>query len=312
MKPTRVETTKPGELLELLRPFRPLRVVVEASPFWPWIYELLVAKGIEFVLANAKRLRAIAEAEQKNDAVDAELLARMLQAGLIPVAYAKPREQREQARLLRHRAVLVRERTRLLNRVHARLHPVGLRMARGELGTQRGRAWLLNEAWPRLEAEQRRVIETHLELIDLLDALVKRLDRRIDEVAVEQPAVELLRTIPGIGAYRALMLGVEILPLRRFRRPRHLVSYAGLAPRTRSSGGKIRHGSIPAGANRWLRWVLVQTVVSHKSAAPESRLSVYYEEQKKRVGWQTARVATARKLCRAIYRMLESGESWQN
>ncbi len=66
-----------------------------------------------------------------------------------------------------------------------------------------------------------------------------------------------------------------------------------------------------AGANRWARGVLVQTVVSHVRAAPESRLSVYYREQKERLGWPTARVAAARKLCRAIYRMLETGESWE-
>ena len=40
-------------------------------------YEGLTAAGIRFILAHAKKLRAIAEATYKSDAVDAELLARM-------------------------------------------------------------------------------------------------------------------------------------------------------------------------------------------------------------------------------------------
>lgn len=309
--PTRVECAEPGEIVRLLAPFRPLRAVVEACPFWPWIYERLTAAGIEFVLANPKRLKAIAAAKQKNDRVDSRLLARMLRASLIPEAYPKPARQRELARLVRHRVVLGRQRTGLLNRIHGQLHACGLRLDRGRLQTQQAREWLRREAWPQLDAEQQQLIVTHLELIDVLDPMIKRLDRRIEKVGGEESAVQLLCTIPGIGAYRGLLLAVEILPLWRFPGPEQLVSYAGLAPITRSSGGKTHHGPIPAEANRWVRGALVQSVVSHLRAAPDSPLSRYYAEQKRRLGWPTARVATARKLCRVIYQMLKTGEAWR-
>jgi transposase len=200
----------------------------------------------------------------------------------------------------------------LLNRVHGQLHARGLWLKRGRLATQRGREWLRREAWPQLGREQRRVVRSHLRLVRALDPMIRALQRQVERQGAAEPAVELLQTIPGIGSYRGLLLAVEILPLWRFAGPAKLVSYAGLAPRTRSSGGKTRRGPIPAGANRWLRGALVRTVVSHSRTAPESRLSAYYTEQKKRLGWPTARVATARKLCRIIYRMLESGESWRN
>lgn len=268
LSPTRVRTREPDRLTETPAPFRPLKVVVETSPFWPWIRDALVPEGIEFVLAHAKRLRAIAESDHKSDAVDAELLARMLQAGLIPEAHVRSGERREQLRLVRHRAVLVRQRTALLSRIHAQLHPRGLSMPRGKLRTRAGRRWLREEAWPRLSREQRRLIETHFELIDTLSPMVDALDREIEAVGDDMPAVALLRTVPGIGAYRGLVLAAEILPIERFARPAHLVSYAGLAPRTLSSGGRTRHGSIPAGANRWVRGCLVS--VSHVQHAPES------------------------------------------
>lgn len=81
-------------MVEVLAPFRPLQVVVETCPFWPWIHGVLVPAGIEFHLAHAKELRFIANTPQKKDAVDAALLARMLLSGLIPEVYPRPPEQR--------------------------------------------------------------------------------------------------------------------------------------------------------------------------------------------------------------------------
>ena len=66
----------------------------------------------------------------------------------------------------------------------------------------------------------------------------------------------------------------------------------------------MRHGQIPAAANRWLRGALVRAVVSHMQHAPDSWLARYYLAQKARLGWPTARVAAARKLARVIHAML--------
>ncbi|MGH7443611.1 MAG: hypothetical protein ACREKM_01985 [Longimicrobiales bacterium] len=74
-----------SDLRRFLEEFRPLRVVVETCPFWPWLRDELESAGIEFVLAHARELRAIAQHAQKNDAVDAHLLARMLLAEYMPL-----------------------------------------------------------------------------------------------------------------------------------------------------------------------------------------------------------------------------------
>ncbi len=312
-KPVRVPVCHPERLQGLLERYRPLEAVVETSPTWPWLYEQLTAQGVHFVLAHAKRLRAIAESKYKTDAVDAELLARMRLAGLIPEVFPQPREQREVAALVRHRAVLVRYRTALLNRIHAQLHAVGLGLARGRLRTQAARRWLREVAWPQLGPERRRVIRSHLQLLAAIQPLVRSVERRIRAVAAELPAVALVQTVPGIGPCRGLLLAAEVQPISRFPQPKHLVSYAGLAPRSRKSGLRpVRYGAIPAGANRWVRGALVRAVVCHVQHAPESWLSRYYAAQKQRLGWPTARVATARKLARALHAMLRTGEAWQD
>ena len=311
--PTRVRVHERTRLVELLAGFRPLEVGVETSPGWAWLRDVLLPEGIGFVLAHARRLRAIAEANYKRDEIDAELLARMRVAGCIPAVHAKGPEQRELALLVRHRAWLVRQRTCLANRIHAQLHTAGLRLERGRLLTRSGQRWLRTEAWPHLGREQRRLIRTHLRLIAGLQRLVHGLDREVELRAATLPACALLRTIPGIGAYRALVIASEVLPAQRFAAPKHLVSYAGLAPTSSASGLRgVRYGSLPAGANRWLRATLVRAVVGHLQSAPESWLSTYYTEQKKRLGWRVARVAAARKLTRAVHHMLRTGESWSS
>jgi transposase len=299
-------------LLAALRPYRPLSVVVETCPSWPWLHELLVGDGIEFHLAHAKHLRMIANNAQKNDAVDARLLARMLLAGLIPEAYPRVDTQRDWLRLVRHHAALVRQRTWLVNRIHGQLHERRLALPREKLLRQEGRQWLTTVAWPRLTREQQQLVLTHLELINVLDSSIRGVRKRIVRTAREVPEAELLRTIPGIGPYWALLLAGELLPIKRFRTPRHLVSYAGLAPTTSSSGGHTSHGSIPMGANRWVRWALVSAVSVHARRAPNSAITHHYETMKARLGWRKARVAAARKLARVTFQMLRTNEGWKS
>jgi len=311
--PVRIANRDGSRLLELLERFRPLEAVVETSPAWPWLHDLLVGHGFGFVLAHARRLRAIAESNYKRDELDAELLARMRLAGLIPTVYAKSVEQRQQAVLVRHRTSLVRLRTGVLSRIHAQLHSVGLRLARGRLITRAGRRWVRECAWPLLGVEQRRLVRTHFAVVDSLKPMIQALDRRIRRVAGEIPAVGLLQTIPGVGEYWGLLIATEVLPIERFAAPKYLVSYAGLAPRSSKSGlAPIRHGPIPAGVNRWLRGAFVRAVVSHLQQTGESWLTRYYQEQKERLGWQVARIAAARRLARAVHAMLRTGEAWRS
>jgi transposase len=105
--PIRVNAAESARFATVLERYRPLRVVVETSSAWPWVRAAVAAPEVTFVLTHAKRLRAIADATYKSDDIDAELLARMDLAGLIPAVYATPEEQRDWATPIRHRVTLV-------------------------------------------------------------------------------------------------------------------------------------------------------------------------------------------------------------
>jgi transposase len=306
-----ISTRTPEQLRSLLEAHQPVEAVVETCPFWPWIYDLLTSAGIRVHVAHAKELRAIATSHRKTDERDALLLARMLAAGLIPAIHPKSVAQRETATLLRHRDLLVRQRTMHANRIHAQLQRQRLDIGREQLLRKRTAAWLRSVAGPVLTPEQRRFVATQWRFIRQITRMVKHLDRDIAGAAQRSPAAMVLQTIPGIGPYRSLVLATELMPITRFPRAAHVVSYAGLAPSERRSAARVVRGSIPPDANRPVRNAFVSAIPSHARQAPASSLSAYYARLKPRVGWPVARVAAARRLARISYHMLKTGEAWR-
>jgi transposase len=75
-------------LLHTLAPYRPdVCVCVECLFAWYWVADLCKAEGLPFVLGHALYMKAIHGGKAKNDAIDAEKIARLLRGGNIPVAY---------------------------------------------------------------------------------------------------------------------------------------------------------------------------------------------------------------------------------
>lgn len=305
-----VSATEPAAIGKALHRYRPLHVVVESCPFWPWLRDQLEKPGVVFHLAHSRELRAIAQHAQKNDGVDAHLLARMLLTGLIPPAHAHAPAELDRLRLVRHHAWLTRHRTMLANRIHAQLHQSGIWLPRERLLLRKGKEELVTLA-PRLSVEQRRLIRTHWMLITRITEMLRGVRKQIRRAAAASPSAVLLQSVPGIGPYWGLLLSAELAPIHRFRTAAHLVSYAGLAPITHASGGQVYHGPLPKAANRWIRGAYVAALMSHVRHAPSSGLSQYYVRMKTRVGWKKARVAAARKLVRATFGMLRSQRPWR-
>jgi hypothetical protein len=102
---------EPEMFTELLGDPDGVRVALEASYGWEWLADLLQEGGYEVHLAHPLRVRAIAAARVKTDAVDAPALAHLLRTGLLPEAYIAPPELRDLRDLLRHRVTLVHLRT---------------------------------------------------------------------------------------------------------------------------------------------------------------------------------------------------------
>ena len=109
--------TTPTRLLAAVTRWPGARVVLEVGGQSPWVSRRLQAAGYGVVVANARRVRLIAEGDAKSDRLDAELLARLGRvdpALLAPIQHRSERTQRDLG-VVKTRAALVRMRTLGIN-----------------------------------------------------------------------------------------------------------------------------------------------------------------------------------------------------
>jgi transposase len=116
--------------------------------------------------------------------------------------------------------------------------------------------------------------------------------------------VKLLITIPGISYLSALTIMAEIGDISRFVSAKKLMGYAGVVPSTYASGGKVRHGRIIKQGSSWLRYVLIEAAHHQLHCTKRKGLAEYYNRIKEKKGGKAAAVATARKLCAVVFRVL--------
>ena len=276
-------------------------VVMEAGYCWQPVYEWLERDGYRVKLAHPLETKAIAKARVKTDKIDSRTLAHLLRADLVPESWVPPKEVRDLRSLVKHRAFLVRVRTKLKNRVHAELdrRDIDLGVA---LFTKRGRGLLRS-----LEIES---VNQLLSVMEVLDVQIRGVSEKIGSLARENKDAMLLTTIPGVGYYNALLLVAGIGDVDRFPGSEKRCSYVGLVPSVSSSGKKTVYGPITKQGSKWMRWALVQSVHAHVRS--DSGLSRFYCRIAQKKGKQVAVVATARKMLKVVYWMLKNGEEFRS
>lgn len=278
------------------------QTVVEASRTWGVMYDLLESLDeVESVtLAHPLKVRAIAEAKIKTDKIDAETLAQLLRVNLIPAAYIPGKETRTLKEMIRQRVFLVRMRTRLKNRLHVLLDRLHIPLpAVSDLFGQRGIRYLKDLQLAGVDHE---ILQEDMELLEVFNRLIKEAEKQMGSLTSEDPRVQLLRTIPGLGPILASVVAMEIDTVERFKNPSKLASYVGLVPSTYSSGGKTWHGRLLPWCNKWLRWAFVEAAwVSIRNSA---YCRNYFERIKKRKGAHTAAIALARRLSEIVWHVL--------
>ncbi len=85
--------------------------------------------------------------------------------------------------------------------------------------------------------------------------------------------------------------------------------WAGLVPSTRASGEIVHHGWLTKEGSKWFRWIMTEAAQHY--ARRNDRYGQYYRRIKSKHGTATAKVATARKLLRAVWGILRSREPFR-
>lgn len=290
-------------ITELVKATKKAHVVIESSSSSMRIYDAL-SKTCRIKVAHPTKVKAIASARIKTDKIDARILAQLLRADLIPESFVPCMAHRQARLLVRHRASLVRLRTRIKNQIRSLLTKEGI-----NVNKPFGKKGLLFLQTLELGEIQKISLDTMLSVLEMFDQKVKEADKQTEHFASQDAYAKLLVTMPGVNWYSALVVSSEICDVARFESYKKLCSYAGLVPSVYQSGSTDRRGHITKQGSRMLRWILIQDA---RSAVKHSRrFARKYKKLTKRIGEKKAIVAIARSICVSMYFMLVRNETFR-
>jgi transposase len=316
------------------------QVVMEATGvYWKPVWHVL-EDDFELTLVNARHVKQVPG--RKTDVSDAAWLCRLAEAGLLRASFVPPKPIRELRQLSRYRKTQIEERKREANRLHKALEDTGIKLdcvATDILGKS-GRAMLdalvsgtrdpellaelaqgklrkkipaLREALVGRFADHHALIIGHiLAHIDYLDEAIERLSDAIEErLRPFAPAVELLRSIPGVQRRTAEVIVAEIgTDMSAFPSARHLASWAGQCPGNDQSAGKRRSGRTRKGS-KWLNDALKEAAMA-ATRTNGSYLQALYRRKRSQLGHGRALGAVKHSMLCACWHMLTTAELYRD
>src|SRR5579871_4981535 len=304
-----------------------MAVAFEAGRDGFWLARLLNGRGIEAHVIHSASVAVSREHRRaKTDRLDTQLLMRAFlgwlrgeprhcQMAAIPTVAEEDARQPG-----RERDGLVRERTRLTNKIKSvlirfgvRAFKPGLRQAAAKLAELR-----TAEGEP-LPANTRAALERELARLALLQTQIKAIEaQRLAEVKAaatraaderESAMLLILTRILGIGADTALTLVREILS-RKLRDRRALARYAGLTGAPDESGKRRREKGLARAGNAKVRTCMLQLAWRFTMWQKQSALVQWFRErvaEGRGANKKTMIVALARKLLIALWRYVTQG-----
>lgn len=282
-------------------------VLLEASGFDPWLCDLIQECGLNVKLAHPFKTRAIAEERIKTDKLSSSVLADLLRNNLVCEAYIASPQTREKRYNLRYRQYLVHLRTTAKNRIHSLLARLGLQVPEvTDLFGNTGREYLnqLN-----LSPIYQRALSGYLHLIDEFTLLIREVESGLRKELKEEPLVQLLMTIPGVGLILAHLILAEIADINRFLSSSKLASYIGIVPSLHQSGKVKYSGNITRQGNKYLLWAFVEA--AHVAIKRDPFLARFYKKLHNKKGPHIAIVAVAHKLVTSCYWILKNQEPYR-
>ena len=251
----------------------------------------------------------------KTDRADAAgLLEANRNENIHPVP-VKSVDQQVLTSLHRCRSAWMKSRTSRVNLGRGILRELGVFIALGRERFIGELVGLLEDADAPIPDVLRSQLAEILDEIRELGRKIDQVDRQLEALGKQIPAVQLLESIPGIGSLTATALVGFVGSVNRFGSCRRFASSLGLTPKEFSSGRQRFLGTISKQGNVYLRTLLTHGARSLLLAAnkhsKQDELSVWALQVRQRRGHNIAAIATANKLARIAYAVLKRGRDYQ-
>ena len=245
----------------------------------------------------------------KNDRADAEAICEAATRPNMRFVLIKSEEQQATLVIHRVRAMLVRQRTQLINGLRGHLAEFGLVAPQGAPKIAVLTARLADPGEEQIPAAAKTVLQVLVEQLRDTERRIGELDDRLVAQAKQDELCRRLSTIPGIGPIIATALVATIGDAKAFTSGRHLAAWLGLVPRQHSTGGKERLGGISKAGDGYLRRMLVHGARALMRWRRTS--SPWLVKLLERRPVNVAVVALANKMARIAWAVLRRGEIYR-
>jgi transposase len=313
----RAEATKNG------RTITRIAVAYEAGRDGFWLARWLRARDVEAYVIHPTSVAVSREHRRaKTDRLDTGLLKRVFIGWLrgepdhCHMAAIPTLAEEDAKRPNREREGLVRERTRIVNRMKSCLVRFGVRNFKPTLRKAPGRLLTLGTPEgvplpPNTLLELRRDMARLRFVMGQIKEVEEARAQRLELVPQEKShaMVCLLARVIGVGIETADMLVHEILS-RKLRDRRAVARYAGLTGAPDESGSKRREKGLAKAGNARVRRGMIQLAWRFLRFQKDSALTQWYRTRTESAGKKrkTMIVALARKLLIALWRLVTTGE----
>lgn len=290
----------------LLGPARPAaRIAIEACREAWFVHAKLTGWGNDVLLVDTTRSRQLGIGQhcRKTDRIDAEVLARAVERGGIPLAHVLSPHRQELRRQLCVRRALIETRAQYVTTIRGLVREQG-----GALRLCDTEHFLSNVRKAALAPQVVEVSSPLLSVLEIIDGELIQVEQRLEQLCAKEPVVLQLTTTPGVGPIVAASFVSVVDDANRFHRAHQVEAYLGLVPSETSSGGKRRIGSITKQGNSYLRALLVQAAwVILRTPNRGDPLRSWGQAIATRRGKRIATVALARRLAGVLWAMWRDG-----
>jgi len=280
-----------------------------------WIHNKLMALGIDSIVVNPADIPTTdKEKVNKTDKRDSKKIAKCLRNGDLKGIHVSSLKTLEDRGLVRTRGTLVKDLSRNKNRIKSFLYFHGIEMPEAferssTHWSKRFMSWL--RSIELTESSSKKSLSLFIDESQHLRLLILNATQEIRELSKSEQyvyKVNLLRTIPGIGALTSMIILTEIETISRFSNFDQLCSFIGLIPSTNSSGEKDAVGEITHRGNNFLRSAIVES--AWIAARRDMALNKSYHDYCKRMEPNKAIIRIARKLLNRIRFVLKNGQPY--
>lgn len=293
---------------------KPATVLLEACGSAHYWGRQLESMGHRVVLLPPHHVRPYV-VRNKTDRADAKGILEAYRNEEIHPVPVKTLDQQTVTALHRLRSCWMAERTARINTLRGLLREFGMVLPVGSLHVVPGVLCLLEDAESLVPEALRPIFQDVTTEIRDIEARIRKSERQLEALARQDPAVQPLRSMPGIGLLTATALVAFVGDPSRFPSGRHFASYLGLTPRERSSGSIRRIGAISKRGNSYLRMLLIHGARSMLCHAKKSKrptpLAAWALEIERLRGHNKAAVALANKLARIAWTVWSQDRDFQ-